>query len=186
MDYLKARYEGVPVFWINRTGAYLYGQSDFQLIKDHRDTQPMIYFSTVHEEAGDELHAEFRDHLNSTIEELLESHPVYLVQPVPEMRRNVPRAMAKNLLLGDVESDLSIDSELYLQRHYRVRTLISDVAMANDIAVLDPASYLCESGRCVAQIDGRPLYRDGDHLSEYGNKLLSPMFRLAMEQHLAR
>lgn len=183
MEYLKAHHEGVPVFWINRTGAYLYGQSDVQLIKDHRDTQPLIHFSTPHDEASEELHAEFRDHLNATIAQLLESHPVYLVQPVPEMRRNVPRAMAKNLLLGDEESDLSIDLDLYLQRHGRVRTLISDVARDHGIAVLDPAPWLCRSGSCVAQLDGRPIYRDGDHLSDFGNRLLSPMFAQAMEQH---
>jgi len=41
----------------------------------------------------------------------------------------------------------------------------------------DPTSYLCRNGRCYGSVNGRPLYSDDDHLSEYGNKLLVPMFR---------
>ncbi|WP_283669677.1 SGNH hydrolase domain-containing protein, partial [Escherichia coli] len=32
-------------------------------------------------------------------------------------------------------------------------------------------------GRCWGSKDGRPIYFDDDHLSEYGNKLLVPMFK---------
>ncbi len=40
--------------------------------------------------------------------------------------------------------------------------------------VLDPSIILCKTGQCISEYKGRPIYRDGDHLSEYGNKLLIP------------
>ncbi|WP_454776538.1 SGNH hydrolase domain-containing protein [Janthinobacterium tructae] len=45
------------------------------------------------------------------------------------------------------------------------------------VKILDPLPYLCHDGRCYASKDGRPLYFDDDHLSEYGNKLLIPLFQ---------
>lgn len=42
---------------------------------------------------------------------------------------------------------------------------------------MHPLPYLCHDGRCWGSKDGRPLYYDDDHLSEYGNKLLVPMFK---------
>ena len=99
------------------------------------------------------------------------------------MRKDVPKTLAKNLVLGNGNYDLSIDYSLYLQRNDRVRNIINEVATMNDIQVLDPIPYLCDNRRCIAQLEGRPIYYDGDHLSEYGNKLLTPMFKLVVEQH---
>jgi hypothetical protein len=45
------------------------------------------------------------------------------------------------------------------------------------VKILDPLPYLCQDGRCWGSKDGRPIYYDDDHLSEYGNKLLVPMFK---------
>jgi peptidoglycan/LPS O-acetylase OafA/YrhL len=183
IEYLESNYEDVPVFWVTRTGAYLYGQSNPQRIKDIRDTKPLIYFTNPYNKAEDALYDELRINLSLTIEKLLVSHPVYIVQPTPEMRKNVPMILAKNLLLGNGDYDLSIDYSLYLQRNERVRNLINEVAVMNDIEVLDPIPYLCDNGRCMAQFEGRPIYYDGDHMSEYGNKLLTPMFKLVVDKY---
>ena len=39
-----------------------------------------------------------------------------------------------------------------------------------------PLPYLCDDEYCYGSKDGRLLYFDDNHLSEYGNKLLVPMF----------
>lgn len=44
------------------------------------------------------------------------------------------------------------------------------------VRILDPLPYLCRDGRCQGSRDGRPLYYDDNHLSEFGNRLLVPMF----------
>ena len=48
------------------------------------------------------------------------------------------------------------------------------------LSVWDPLPILCPGTVCEAQMDGRPLYFDGDHLSAYGNRVLIPDF----ERHL--
>ena len=49
------------------------------------------------------------------------------------------------------------------------------------IKILDPTATLCRDGRCYGSQNGQPLYADDDHLSEFGNKLLVPMFRQVFE-----
>ena len=43
--------------------------------------------------------------------------------------------------------------------------------------ILDPTVYLCDQEYCYGSRNLFPLYRDDDHLSEYGNKQLVPIFR---------
>jgi len=182
MEFLNSNYLGVPVFWVSRTGAYLYGQSNPKRVDDIRDTQPYIYFTKQYASAEQQLFDELKVNLSITIKELLVNHSVYIVHPTPEMRRNIPKTLSKNILLGMNSDNLSIGYNLYIQRNKKVRYLLDEVAITNGIQVLDPIPYLCHSGRCMAQVEGRPIYYDGDHMSEYGNKLLTPMFKLAIDR----
>jgi peptidoglycan/LPS O-acetylase OafA/YrhL len=183
MEYLNSHYFGVPVFLVSRTGVYLYGENDPRRIESIKDTQSLIYFTKKYSLATESLHAEFENNLNLTVSGLIVNHPVYLVQPTPEMGRNIPKTLARNIFNGTNSDDLSIDYNLYLKRNERIRRLNSRVAAKNGITVLDPVPYLCFDGRCMAQFKGRPIYYDGDHISEYGNKLLAPMFKSALENH---
>ena len=36
---------------------------------------------------------------------------------------------------------------------------------------------MCDEKTCRGDIDGRPLYSDDKHPSEFGNRLLIPMFQ---------
>lgn len=186
MEYLKKHYLNIPVFWVSRVGAYLYGQSNPSRIKNiSKSTEPSIYFTKKYTVADESLHNEFKANLNITIAEVSINHPIFLVHPTPEMRRHIPKTLSKNIFNNiNNDDDLSIDYDLYLQRNKYVRATLNEVAIFNNIGVLDPIPYLCHNNRCMAQKNGRPIYYDGDHMSEYGNKLLTPMFSLAMEDHL--
>jgi hypothetical protein len=50
------------------------------------------------------------------------------------------------------------------------------------IKILDPTAYLCRNGNCYGSQNGRPLYHDDDHLSEFGNKLLMPLFKQVFDE----
>ncbi len=184
MRYLNDNYKGIPVFWISRTGAYLYGQSNPARVEGLDGTKPSIYFTKKYKSADEELYNELEFNLNETIVKLIINHPVYLVQPTPEMRKNIPKTLAKNILLNRYSDDLSINYDLYLQRNNLIRERISRVAKSNAAEVLDPIPYLCSDSRCIAQYKNRPIYYDGDHMSEFGNKLLTPMFSQVMYKHL--
>ena len=67
-----------------------------------------------------------------------------------------------------------------MERSKKTREIISRSAVKCNVKVLDPSIILCKTGQCISEYKGRPIYRDGDHLSEYGNKLLIPMFKNAM------
>ncbi|MGQ0764601.1 MAG: acyltransferase family protein [Gemmatimonadota bacterium] len=56
------------------------------------------------------------------------------------------------------------------QRHYRVALapVLAKLASAR-LRVLDPLDVLCDNERCHGLINGRPLYRDDDHLSIDGS-----------------
>ena len=88
--------------------------------------------------------------------------------------------MGKAMLLGEAGDDFSIPKSLYLDRNLLAFEMLEKTAQLERVKTLDPAPYLCDEKRCFAQQDGRPLFFDGDHLSEFGNKLLSPMFERAL------
>ncbi|MEH6454202.1 MAG: SGNH hydrolase domain-containing protein, partial [Psychromonas sp.] len=178
LEYLDSHHTGVPVFWIARTGLYVYGHSN-----PIKSDEQRIYFNSQANKEKISLQEALKINLNMTIERIVVNHPVYLIKPTPEMRKNIPKTLAKNIILNK-KDDLSINYELYLLRNKYIISLIDELAYSNDIQALDPIPYLCDNGRCIAQFNGRPIYSDGDHMSEYGNKLLAPMFQLAIQKHL--
>ena len=171
---IKTEFKGVPIFWVARTTAYIYGQTDPKRVVEGK-TAPAVYFDKPYPEVNAELIDEWREHLQRTICELSTTNPVFLVQPTPEMGRNIPNTLARNLLLNK-KDDLSLDYKNYLKNSSLVRKLISTTSILCSASVLDPVDFLCTNGRCKALANDRPIYYDGDHMSEYGNKLLTPMF----------
>ncbi|QYJ83760.1 acyltransferase family protein [Shewanella aegiceratis] len=175
LKYLIENYYGVPVFWIARTGSYFYGQTNPKRIRNDIDRGPSIFFTQ--ENIDSDLLTEFKENFNLTISKVSEKHPVHIVLPVPEMNKNVPKELSRSLLLG-IPQEMSVDVVAYHQRNMRVINILKDVAQMNSASTLSPSEYLCGQV-CIAVLDGRPLYSDGDHMSEYGNKLLTPMFESA-------
>lgn len=103
-----------------------------------------------------------------------------MVRPIPEMDFNVPQTLSRQMAMG-LNNDLSISIEDYRKRNdwvWAAQDLARDQC---GIKILDPTAYLCRSGRCYGSFQGRPLYFDDDHLSEFGNKLLVPMFAVVFE-----
>lgn len=54
------------------------------------------------------------------------------------------------------------------------------------VVVIDPASLLCSDVFCSAMNDKSLLYMDDDHLSEYGSRVLAPLWISALKDSLAR
>lgn len=105
---------------------------------------------------------------------------VYVIGPIPEMPHDVPRYLAKSLLLTDEISSVGISMTAYSQRHTLILETLRRARQTCGIHVLDPTHYLCDHGTCNGVKDGRPLYFDDHHLSEFGNRLLIPMLENAL------
>lgn len=98
-----------------------------------------------------------------------------MVRPIPEMGFNVPKTLSRRMIVG-LNNDLSIPIEAYRQRNGWVWAAQDAARDQCGIKILDRIPYLCRDGRCYGSLNGRPIYSDDDHLSEFGNQLLVPMF----------
>ena len=178
---LLEKYKDIPIIIVGRWSAYLYGQSDPKRILNN-DNRPPMYFGKNKYMTDKALISEFSKNLKETLCQSYKHTKVFITQPIPEMGRNIPDTMARLQVLGIKNIDLSIASSQYYQKNKSLRQVIADAAIQCNVTVLDPASILCKNNKCIAQYKNRPIYRDGDHLSEYGNKLLTPMFYNALKQ----
>jgi peptidoglycan/LPS O-acetylase OafA/YrhL len=106
---------------------------------------------------------------------------VHVVEPVPEMPHNVPRFMAKSLLLTGATSEVSGSLQDYAARNDAVLAGIERARRECGIGVLRPTKFLCDGETCFGSRHGWPLYFDDNHLSEVGNRDLIRMFEEALK-----
>ncbi|MDL9998088.1 acyltransferase family protein [Variovorax sp. J22P240] len=164
--------EKTPLIIVNRSTMYAAGYNEPW---EEYANRPSVYFSRPYAAATPEFLKEYAQHLTDTACELAKDRPVFLVRPIPEMGVDVPKAMSRAFLLGK-SKDVSISLVDYQQRHAVVLQAQDAARERCGVRILDPVPYLCPDGRCHGAKEGRPLYYDDDHLSEYGNRLLVPMF----------
>ena len=106
---------------------------------------------------------------------LAKDYNVFVTKPTPEQLVNVPNFLIKNIILG-MNSEPSISTSDYNQRNENTNGLFNQITKCG-VRVLDPAPYLCSNGKCRIKKNGIPLYRDDDHLNDFGTQQLIPMFK---------
>jgi hypothetical protein len=102
--------------------------------------------------------------------------PVYMLRPIPELKRDVPKTMGRALMRGE-HVRVSISLAEYQARNAFVWETQDIAAARCGVKILDPLPYLCQDGNCYGDADGHPLYFDDDHLSQYGGDRLRPLFQ---------
>jgi len=162
--------KNVPVVIVNRYANVAFGFSSM----GERGV-PEVFFSTVPPVTTVQYLNEFADKITETACKLAESRQVFLVRPIPEMEVSVPTTVSRRMAWG-MSPDFSISIEQYRRRNSWVWAAQDLARDKCGVKILDPTEYLCHDNQCNGTKDGRPLYSDGDHLSEFGNKLLIPMF----------
>lgn len=166
-------YKKQLIFIINRSSKYIHGHNEID--KEH--DLPTGYFDGAPGMATPKLFEQYTTHLIDSLCSIDNPSRVYLMRPIPEMGIDVPKTMARALMFGKPVPQISISLEEYHARHKVVWAAQDAAAAQCGVKILDPLPYLCHDGRCWGSKDGRPIYYDDDHLSEYGNKLLVPMFK---------
>lgn len=173
-DFLT-KIHNTPIVLAGRWEWYLSGETD----KNRKNIPPM-YFTGSYKERLNQLKTE----LTQTIMEIKKTGKtmIYIVLPIPEMEVNIPNAVAKRLQHNDSEL-IKISKQQYLYRANNIRNMFFELAQKFNLILLDPSEFLCDENFCYAEHKDRPIYYDNDHLSEYGNKLLIPMFeRIVLPQ----
>lgn len=171
----------IPAVVINRTTSYVDGLMANESPKNLVGV-PIVYFDKKGDTATLYFREKFRSDLISTACSLAQAREVFLVRPIPEMGVDVPRSMSLSLLFSGKSTDVSISLEDYHKRHAFIWEAQDDAVRSCGVKILDPLPFLCGESRCWGSKDGQPLYFDDDHLNEFGNKLLIPMFRQVFNQ----
>lgn len=170
LKHLKDVPATTPVVVINRHGQYVFGDGEDE---DH-PAKPWIYFTKRYATPEPAFRKEYTERLTAMACRLAKDHPVYLVRPVPEMGRDVP-STARAMVWG-ARPEIAVTLASYHRRHDFIWAAQDAARDQCGVKILDPLPYLCADGVCRGTREGRPLYFDDDHMSEYGNKLLAPMF----------
>lgn len=160
----------IPLVIVNRHAQYLFGKNE----TSSQESTPWVYFSKKYDTSEPAFQSEYSQRLISTTCLLAKTHPVYLVRPIPEVGVNVPNT-SRRMVFGDTKQ-VGISLADYRHRNALVWAAQDAAKEKCGVKILDPLPYLCPDGYCSGFRDGRPLYYDDNHLSEFGNKLLVPLF----------
>lgn len=164
----------VPIVLIGRYAAAAFGKNEDGLDRP----KPQVFFSTVAPITTPVFLQEFGQAVTASACQLAKRRTVYMMRPIPEMDVDVPKVMSRRLIFGKA-SEVSVSMASYRQRNDWLWAAQDAARDQCGIKILDPLPYLCHDGKCYGSRDGRPLYSDNNHLSEFGNKLLVPMFSQA-------
>jgi len=100
---------------------------------------------------------------------------VIIVASVPEMKVSVPHALTRKHMFN-LDTDIRLEFSDYLQRQVHVFSEFDKMRRRYGAKIIYPHQMLCANGYCETMRDGVALYSDSNHLTEFGAKLLSPLF----------
>jgi len=191
---IQTDYANVPVFMISKTAAYMdsnnmpadkplniagldevRNENNKELTPEQTNAQTDGVMDTAAEQFASGT-SEFRLNYLKTVCSVAQTHPVWIANPLPQMPISVPKHLARKLFLTKRGGDVFISRKEYDQQSKQVYKLSQSAASACNAMVLNPADQLCTEFFCMGSKDSRPLYFDDNHLSEYGNRLLVPLF----------
>ena len=148
----------IPLIIINHTSLYLKDNPK----KSETGSQAMKSKETAEKITG-------------TACEYAKSRSVYMTRPIPTMEINVPKQFSHRLAIG-IKDEISISQASYTKNNSTAWSAQDEASARCGVKILDTTRYLCNGSICMGSATGRPYYYDDNHLSEYGNKVLTPMF----------
>lgn len=152
------KYPGTPIIYINRLSNTILGDNN-----------------GIQKKNVDVDSKKLKADLYQTLDKLAKNRRIYMITPTPEFNRPVIEAVARNYL-RDKGERVKIPLDDYNERNELALDIINNIPDEYNTKVLDVAPYFCDNSYCYADENNMPLYRDTNHVSEYGNKLLIPLF----------
>lgn len=169
LDYLSSNLIDTPIIVINYISRDLLTPPQYTLKKPtYLDKLP---------NTSPEFSKKFQQEYQTQLCSLTRNHPVYVVQSIPKMKVHVPKTIVRSMLYKSEKIEVTVSRDEHFKNEGDVRLFMRDAIAACNAHELDPVEYLCNDTSCIGSINSRPLYYDDNHLSEYGNRLLVPMFR---------
>ncbi len=100
-----------------------------------------------------------------------------IIYPVPEPGEDVPNYTVKRRILGDEKFTLKFPYNSFVERNKYAYAALDLISKPEKIVRVYPSSIICKEeikGNCKTVYNGKSLYYDDDHLSNYGASLLIP------------
>lgn len=118
-------------------------------------------------------------YVTSTINQFVASgKTIVIIYPIPEMGWSVTKRLLRIFSLNKkiAKEDASTSHEIFKKRNKNAYLALDAVGKHKNLIRIYPEQIFCNTyvaGRCVAHVDGSPLYYDDDHLSRFGATLIS-------------
>ncbi len=106
---------------------------------------------------------------------------VFVLAHIPEQHENVP-TLSSMLARFGYDPDLRLARDAFDRREADARTILERSNLGRSIRVIDASPAFCDKTWCYALREGRSLYADDNHVSNFGAEeiarsgLLAPVF----------
>lgn len=128
-----------------------------------------------------EIKRVFRSGLERTVAQLHNlGKAVFIMTQIPEVKWLVPEVLSRGAHF-ERAVDIRPRFEAYRKRQEFATQTFEAIARDYPVKMLRPHERLCDVEHCRIAIDGKPLYRDDDHLSHFGAETVSGVFTQIFE-----
>ena len=171
------KYPQIPIVIDNRYAAMLYGPNELGANSNNQIVTELIPVNKTVIYRNTEYFKIMNDAFINTVCKLAEHNPVFVLQQTPEMKLSVPKAMAKELMRGNLDFRVQLPRDEYIKRNEMFEGVVDNLKRKCNISYIQLVSKFCDDDFCYGDIDGRPVFLDDDHLSEFGASQLIPLFQ---------
>lgn len=178
------KYPSVPVIIDNRYLYTLLGPNEVEL-QHERDIVTEFIPSTANYTVRNEAYiSAMNEAFTQTVCKFSENNPVFLLEQTPELKLHVPKVMAREIMKGNDNFRVKISLKEYQDRNLILESVVTNLREQCHVNYIPVAKHFCDDNYCYGDIDGRPVYFDDDHLSEFGASMLIPDMRNQLKPHL--
>ncbi|PKF60631.1 acyltransferase [Psychromonas sp. psych-6C06] len=170
-------YPNIPIIIDTRYSTMLLGPNEPELASRREFVEELITTEKKYTLRTDEYITTMNNAFIDTVCKLSENNPVFIAEQTPEMKINVPKKMAKEFKKGNTDFRVKLKIQEYNQRHLAFQATVAELQNTCNIKIIPIVNNFCDESFCYGDINGRPLYIDDDHLSEYGASILIPTFK---------
>lgn len=116
----------------------------------------------------------FKDGMREAIKEASSAaQKVLVLQTVPSLPAGLHDCSLRNARF-ELSNDCSLAIDLYKSQVAEINKFFEELKKEfPEVIWVDPALIMCEMDKCLTEIDGLPLYKDGGHLNDSGSRLLA-------------
>lgn len=142
--------------------------------RDHDYWGDVTLFSTLVSERGLNQYQLLQNGLIRTLNKIQNlNKSIIFVREIPYIAEDFRDYCIKRNLMGARSMDCVIPRALYESQRLKEDPLVNAIELeAPNVKIFDPIDLFCDQTVCYLIKDGRSIYRDHNHLSEYGSALI--------------